>query len=132
MIDHRPPRLSGLSSANAAQDQVRVVLVIGRADDWALAQAARLGGRMVVAPFSGLDASLLARLMPDTVIFPLIASGFDALQLIDRLEELQFTGEACVMAPPLPNRRMVEAELRNHGPTLRLALIEQPGRSLET
>jgi hypothetical protein len=133
MADSRPPRASGLlpSIATPGIDPgpVRVVLVVGRADDAALAQAGRLGGRMVLTPFSGLNADLLARTMPDAVIFPLIAAGFDALQVIDRLVALRYAGEACVMAPILPNRRMVEAELRSHGPGLRLLLVEQPARS---
>lgn len=79
---------------------------------------------MLIVPFTGLDGPLLARLTPDTVIFPLIAAGFDALQVIERLVELRFAGQACVMAPRLPDRRMVEVELRSHGPGMRLVLVE--------
>jgi hypothetical protein len=129
MADHRPLSITGVVPSGADTGAVRVVLVIGRADDAALAQAGVVGGRMVVAPFSALDETLLRRVEPETVIFPLIATGFDALHVIERLAALNFAGAACVMAPILPNRRIVEAELRSHGPGLRLILIERPGVS---
>lgn len=127
MPDHQRRPDAGGSPARTDPGALRTVLVIGRADDSTLAQAAILGGRMVVMPLSALDAGLIARLDPETVIFPLIAAGFDALQVIDRLAALGYDGLACVMAPRLPNRRMVEAELRSHGPGLRIALLERPG-----
>lgn len=128
MADQQPPPVPRLPSIRVEPAVVRVVLVIGRADDAALAQADLFGGRMIVAPFTGLDAALLARTAPDVVLFPLIATGFDALHVIELLADLGFAGQACILAPTLPNRRMVEAELRSHGPGLRLILIEQPDR----
>ena len=100
------------------------MIVIGRADYAALAQAALIGGSIFVVPFSGLDAALLARLSPAWVVFPLMASGFDAPLVIETLASLDYSGRACVVAPPLPNRRMVEIELRSIAPTLHLMLVE--------
>lgn len=100
------------------------VLVIGRDDQASLMQAALLGGQVFVAPVNGLDADLLARLKPEWVVFPLMAPGFDAPHVIETLDALGFAGRACVMAPRLPNRRMVEIELRSIAPTLHLVLVE--------
>ena len=128
MADAGPPHAVDQLPSRPDPGLARVVLVIGRADDAALAQAGALGGRMIVSAFPTLNAALLDRLAPDCVIFPLIASSFDALQVIERLAEMGYRGQACVMAPHLPNRRMVEAELRSHGPGLRLVLIEHHSR----
>lgn len=106
---------------------VTTVLVIGRADYATLAQASVAGGPVFVVPISGLDAALLARLAPDCVIFPLMAPDFDAPMVIEKLAALGFSGQACVVAPPLPNRRMVEIELRSIAPILHLLLIERAG-----
>lgn len=100
------------------------VLVVGRADDATLAHAAGLGSRVFVAPITELNADLLARLDPGWVVFPLMAPGFDAPGVIETLDTLGYAGRACVVAPRLPNRRMVEIELRSMAPTLHLVLVE--------
>jgi hypothetical protein len=48
----------------------------------------------------------------DLVIAPLIAPGFDALELILLLGDAGFRGRLHVRAPTLPDRLMVQAELR--------------------
>jgi hypothetical protein len=100
------------------------VIVIGGDDHAALARANLLGGPIYVVPFSGLNAALLARLAPGWVVFPLMAAGFDAPLVIENLVALGYSGRACVVAPRLPNRRMVEVELRSIAPTLHLMLVE--------
>ena len=79
-----------------------------------------------MAPISGLDSALLAQLSPDWVLFPLISTGFDAPHVIELLASLGYSGGACVIAPLLPNRRMVEIELRSIAPALNLVLVEIP------
>ncbi len=123
-------RLLPVGSGNPPQRQTAArsacVLVIGRSDYATLAEAAVLGDPVFVVPFGGLDAALLARLDPGWVIFPLMAPDFDAPLVIERLAELGYAGQACVVAPPLPNRRMVEIELRAMAPILHLMLVERP------
>lgn len=114
--DGPPERQNGRLNAS--------VLVIGRDDHATLSQAALLGGQVFVVPVNGLDAELLARLKPGWVVFPLMAQGFDAPHVIETLDALGFAGRACVLAPRLPNRRMVEIELRSIAPTLHLVLVE--------
>jgi hypothetical protein len=103
-----------------------IVLVVGGADTATLAQAALMGGSTVVVPFVALDAALLAQLSPDCVVFPLMTTGVDAPLVIETLAGLGYAGRACVVAPQLPNRRMVEVELRSIAPTLHLTLVEAP------
>jgi hypothetical protein len=100
------------------------VLVVGGADAATQAQAALMGGTTVAVPFGALDAALLARLCPEWVVFPLMTTGADAPLVIETLVALGYAGRACVVAPQLPNRRMVEVELRSIAPTLHLVLVE--------
>jgi hypothetical protein len=123
MADRLLPGVKGIPDLGEGAGGA-AVLVVGRADDATLAQAAALGGQVFVAPITELTADLLARLRPEWVVFPLMASGFDAPGVIETLDALGYTGRACVMAPRLPNRRMVEIELRSIAPTLHLVLVE--------
>lgn len=120
-----PVDAAGLS-IGPPQTQTAPTLVIGEGDHATMARAAASGGPVFVAPFSDLDAALLARLCPEWVVFPLMAPGFDAPVIIEMLVELGYSGRACVVAPRLPNRRMVEVELRSIAPSLHLVLVETP------
>jgi hypothetical protein len=126
MADRLLPEDGGPTDGSGAAAAASV-LVVGRADDAALAQAAGLGAPVFVAPISELDADLLARLRPGWVVFPLMAPGFDAPGVIETLDALGYSGRACVLAPRLPNLRMVEIELRSMAPTLHLVLVELAG-----
>lgn len=72
-----------------------------------------------------LDAALLARVRPHTVVAPLIGREGDALTLVAQLVSLGYDGRIVVLAAPLPDRAMVERELRAAAPGLRLDLIER-------
>ena len=125
MADHLLPGGSGEPAQGQTAGPVASVLVIGHADYATLAEASVPGGPVYVAPISGLDAALLARLEPGWVFFPLMVPDFDAPMVIEKLVDLGYSGRACVIAPPLPNRRMVEIELRAMAPLLHLVLIER-------
>jgi hypothetical protein len=62
-----------------------------------------------------LDAALLRRLQPSHVILPLFTDDHDATTAIERLVELGYTGKVTVLAPKLPNPRLVERELASLG-----------------
>ncbi len=68
-----------------------------------------------------LDADLLAQTRPDLVIMPLFTADQDAMALIEALVALGYMGKVAVLAPTLPNPRLVERELRGLG--LRVTLI---------
>lgn len=126
MADRLSPGGSGDPPQRQNAARSSAVLVIGRSDHATLAEASVPGGPVFVVPFGGLDAGLLARLDPGWVFFPLMAPDFDAPLVIERLAELGYSGRACVVAPPLPNRRMVEIELRSIAPILLLTMVERP------
>lgn len=70
-----------------------------------------------------LDQVLLATLGADRVVCPLFAATFDALAVAARLAGLGFGGRLYVMAPDLPNPRMVEREIRAQGGGIEVRLI---------
>ncbi len=80
-------------------------------------------GVVATARFADLDASLVARVRPDLVMLPLMSPGHDATAVIERLQAMGFAGRIVVVAVRLPNARMVESELRNLGPGMRLSLL---------
>jgi len=75
------------------------------------------------AGFAQLDAGLLARVLPDRVLLPLLSVGHDAMAVVERLEQLGYRGQITVIAPSLPRARMVEQELQALGPGMRLTLL---------
>ncbi|PZQ99648.1 MAG: hypothetical protein DI533_03020 [Cereibacter sphaeroides] len=70
------------------------------------------------------DNSLLDRVKPATVAFPLIAERFDATHIVSRLARLGYDGEAIVFSPRLPCRTMVLKELRALAPGMSIHLVE--------
>jgi len=81
---------------------------------------------LAFVPFAMFSKSLLGALAPRCVVAPLFARQFDVLSLLDMLAEARFAGRILVMAPHLPNRAMVQAELQAHCPGLRLTLLIRP------
>jgi hypothetical protein len=81
---------------------------------------------VVAASFAVLDRPLLARIAPDAVAFLLIGAEADATQVLERLGQFGFSGEAIVFAPRLPDRQMVLRELRGLATGMALTVVE-PG-----
>lgn len=67
-----------------------------------------------------LTAEVLKCLQPDLIILPLFSADYDATSAIETLLELGYTGRVTVLAPQLPNPRLVERELRGLGLPLTL------------
>lgn len=73
--------------------------------------------------FADIDPGLIARLRPDRVICPLLARGFDACLLAQRLEATGFRGRLTVIAPRLPDSAMVQREVSSAAPTLTVEVV---------
>ena len=73
--------------------------------------------------FAGLSRTAFDHVAPTTVAIPLIAKPYDALDMIAFLQDIGYAQRIVVIAPALPNRAMVERELRAAGPQGRLTLI---------
>lgn len=75
-----------------------------------------------VVRLSDLDDTLLDKLRPSIIVTPLVSIAFDALDVAETLYCAGFTGELVVMAANLPHPHVVERELRDTAPGLRLTL----------
>ena len=64
---------------------------------------------------AGVDADLLRRLQPSLVIMLLFTADHDATTAIERLVALGYCGHVTILAPKLPNPRLVERELASLG-----------------
>ena len=81
--------------------------------------------RLVAAPprLSRLTAEWIAGSGAQAIVFALFASQPDAWQIGGHLTRMGFRGRVIALSPALPNRRMVERELRADYPALRLQVL---------
>lgn len=73
--------------------------------------------------FAQLNATELARIAPDMVVFPLFSATLDAIVVISRLHELGYCGHCLVLTPRLPKPHLIEAELRSHSGAMQIQLL---------
>lgn len=94
-----------------------------------LARLPDAGAALVLTRFAMLDATLMARVMPDLVIAPLFGSGFDILDLAQRLVMLGYRGPLRALTAALPDPDAVAREVRGHckGIDFGLIVIAPPG-----
>jgi hypothetical protein len=74
--------------------------------------------------FSALEEKLVASVSPSKVVMPLMTRGFDAAEAIEQLGVCGYRGAVWVLAPKLPNRRMVERELKSLVQGIQVEVIE--------
>ena len=74
--------------------------------------------------FSALEQKLVSSVAPSKVVVPLMARGFDAADAVEQLGICGFQGMVWVLAPKLPNRRMVERELKSMVHGIQVEVIE--------
>jgi hypothetical protein len=81
--------------------------------------------RLLPAPrrLSRLTADWIADSGLKDIVFALFATQPDAWQIGGHLTRIEFTGRLIALSPILPNRPMVERELRADYPALRLRVL---------
>ncbi len=73
--------------------------------------------------FGRLDAAVLAQVAPAQVICALFAKDCDAMMVAERLADLGWRGRLTVLAPGLPNRRMVQQEVQAIAPWIAVEVV---------
>ncbi|KJZ20144.1 hypothetical protein [Loktanella sp. S4079] len=73
-----------------------------------------------------LCAETIAKISPDTILSPLVADTFDALDVAETLHQIGFQGQYCVVADPLPNKKAIIAEVNAKAPGLRFDILTMP------
>ena len=83
--------------------------------------------RVVHAHFDHLGPPLMARVLPDIVLAPLIAPRWDILDLAARLSDVGYTGLLVARSRPLPSTALVLHEIRGLFPELAVMIHSTPG-----
>lgn len=78
--------------------------------------------------FAEVSAEALDNLRPDVVFSALVGSGFDCLDLADRLNAAGFRGQYRAVAPTVPDPDLVRREIADRFPALDFDLVFLPGR----
>ena len=96
-----------------------MVLTVGDVARW-IAQGEELPrhGGLLFADFWEVTPELLSTVAPSVVLAPLLARGFDCVDLGGRLFDCGFIGRYIIMAPSLPDPNLVLRELRSLFPGL--------------
>ncbi|MFN3662436.1 MAG: hypothetical protein ACK4TM_06775 [Yoonia sp.] len=74
-----------------------------------------------------LDACTIRRCNPGLVLSPLMADGFDAIDVAERLQAAGFAGRYRVLADALPDPDLIRREIRALAPALDFDLLVLPG-----
>ena len=89
------------------------------------------GVMFTIGRFGALDAGYLADSRPDAILAPLVGQDYDVLDLTRRLQELGFKGALRAYCRPLPNTRLVRAEVAHIWPELDFEIFEVPALGAE-
>ncbi|EEW26427.1 hypothetical protein [Rhodobacter ferrooxidans] len=114
------------SGQNPQLPMAQVFLLVDAPEALALIDMRVPRPSVVMASFGALDHEILTQVNPDCIVLPLLHPGIDIEQALLVLAALGFGGCICALCPALPNRRMVESELRAFAPGLDVRLIELP------
>lgn len=107
-----------------AQVETRIVFVSHAPDAGEELSRGRFGPDIAVVDFSTLDAALLDRFDPHFVVSPILTSGFDILDVAERLWQLRFGGAYRVLTEAqLPNPDLVLREVRLKCPGLDVDIL---------
>ena len=115
-------RVKGTSDENSTAD--RTILAIGDVSTWQ--QAGILSGqslKIAIAEFADLDSDLLALISPDIILSPMVASGFDCLDLAKLLCSLNFRGRYRIITDQLSRPQVLRDEVRFYCPGLDIDVI---------
>ena len=92
----------------------------------------KTGVTSILVHYGMLSLSLLSNVMPDLVVAPLLGSGFDILDVADKLASFKFAGRLVAMTAPLPNPEAVRAEVQAHVPKIPFDLVIVTEQDLPT
>ncbi len=113
------------SEANQLRQGPVSILAVGDPDEWLR------GGRslpreddIAFVGFQDVTAELLAELEPSVVLSPLLANGFDCIDLAENLVAAGFTGRYRAVTQTLPNPHLVVREIRQLCPGLDFDLLD--------
>lgn len=102
-----------------------VILIVGDISRWRKAGRTlpELDG-LTFAEMGDLSVCLMHRIMPDIVLSPVIAAGFDAVDLARFLHETGYLGQYRAISDGLPSLSLIRREVRLVAPLLDFAVMD--------
>lgn len=111
-------------SANSEQREGVCLLAVGSPEEWERrGHAYPSSGKVAFVSFHDVNSSLLEQLRPETIVSPVLAKGFDCIDLAQLLHSLNFSGAYRATAEDLPNPRMIETEIAQLCPRLDFEVV---------
>lgn len=115
------------SSPNTLENDTQtrpVILAVGDVRQWNSAgRELPADSQIAFAEFDEINDDLLQSLSPDIVMSPVLSRSFDCLDLAQALYENGFKGRFRVVAPDMPNPRVIQSEISALCPSLDVAFI---------
>lgn len=101
------------------------ILVVGDIARWAtLGRPDADLGALAFVDLDELHDENITEIAPDVVLSPLVATGFDAIDVAERLQSTRFTGRYCVMASvAIPDIDLIRREINAVAPQLDVDLL---------
>lgn len=110
--------------ASAGERSAQIVAV-GDPDEWVRAgHHLPADSEIAFVAFSDIDAEMLMRLAPSVVLSPLLAKGFDCIDLAQSLVAAGFVGKYRAVTRRLPRPDLVVGEIRHFCPGLDFEILE--------
>ncbi len=101
-------------------------LVVGDLEHWiALGRDLPFIENLQFVPFAELSGEIIQS-QPDIVLSPLSAEGFDAVDVANRLRDLNFTGPYRAIAQRVRDPEIVRQEINDHAPDINFDLLIFP------
>lgn len=103
------------------------VLAVGDVEEWRRrGNTLPMGSQLAFVEICDISAELIESLRPEMVVSPLLARGFDCIDLAQALHASGFRGRYRAMARNLPDPEMIRREIRNLCPGLDFDILELP------
>jgi hypothetical protein len=116
-LEMNPP--SPRVAEHSEQRKALTLLAVGSPEEWERrGNPYPSSGQVTFVSFQDVTATLLEQLQPKTIVSPVLARGFDCIDLAQLLHALNYTGAYRAMAEHLPNPRMIETEIAHLCPRL--------------
>lgn len=113
------------ASADEQTNQIVRALAVGDPMEWQQQGHALPSEGLAFIGFHEVTEVTLDYLRPGTVFSPVLARGFDCIDLALTLHKLGFSGEYRALAIGLPKPMVVEREVRQMCPQLDFGIIER-------
>ncbi len=114
---------TGAATSDACHENVSI-LAVGAPEEWKkTGNMLPTNGTLAFVAFHEVNGHLLEELSPAAVVSPVLARGFDCIDLAQLLHALNYRGPYRAAAPNLPKPNLVEAEIAQMCPRLDFRIL---------